>query len=222
MVDSMDDLTPKPAIGLPLLVSAGHTLMHPATFMQVSVLRLSLLKRYSVAPEELTRIRPRLLLRSRTLVALALALGAPPWALAIAETLATEARAAIRAMNVRFTGNPPYSIRWDLRGSGGSEIGMASQTRRRSRRDLPTPPPGPPRPGLISGVAVYEQFSEPVHDLLVIASRQAREEGRSEVELRDLLHALMPLLVALEVDERMLENAILRIGADEPGSPGPI
>jgi ATP-dependent Clp protease ATP-binding subunit ClpC len=50
---------------------------------------------------------------------------------------------------------------------------------------------------------------------LTIAAGHAVDDGRTETELRDLLHALTPVLVGLGVEESVMRNAIDRVGADE-------
>src|SRR3989442_996582 len=71
MVDSREDFTPAPPIGRALVVSGGHVWAHSLTITQVSLLRGSRVNLYSVNPEALTRILPRLVRRSWTLAALA-------------------------------------------------------------------------------------------------------------------------------------------------------
>lgn len=99
MVESREDFTPDPAVGFPLVVSAGHTSEHPLTFTQVSLLRVSLVNSYRVKPDALTRIFPRLVLCSWTLVApTACAIGTPPRAIATADALTTPLRPTAKSM----------------------------------------------------------------------------------------------------------------------------
>src|SRR5271166_4367962 len=105
MLDSSDALTPEPAVGLPPVSSAGHTCAQPWIFMQLSSPARSRVNSYSVKPEEVVRIVPRLVWRSTTSAALlACALGASPWALATADTLAAAARRTAKRVYVRFMG----------------------------------------------------------------------------------------------------------------------
>ena len=68
IVPSREAFTPGPASGLPLVRSAGQFGRHPLTFAHVSLLRVSLVNRYSVNPELVTRIVPWLVWRKPTFV----------------------------------------------------------------------------------------------------------------------------------------------------------
>src|ERR1700760_4326735 len=66
IVPSLEALSPAPAAGLPFASNGGHAVAHApehALFMPTSALN-----RYSVAPVESTRIRPKRLLETRTVV----------------------------------------------------------------------------------------------------------------------------------------------------------
>src|SRR5271163_2101706 len=105
MLDSSDALTPAPAVGLPLVSSAGHTCAQPWSFTQLFSPARSRVNSYNVKPEDVVRIVPRLVWCSTTSVALpACALGSPPCALATADALATVARTPARSVYVRFMG----------------------------------------------------------------------------------------------------------------------
>ncbi len=98
IVESREALTPGPAVGL-LTLSAGQACGHPLTFTHVSLLRESLVNSYSVKPEVVTRIRPKLVLRSWTVAARdACAVWAGPCALATAARPARTARTPVNSV----------------------------------------------------------------------------------------------------------------------------
>src|SRR5271163_1913175 len=94
---------PEPAVGRPLVFSGGHTSEHPPIAEQLFLLGRSLVNSYSVRPEELARMLPRLVWRSTTVAArLECAVGTLGWALATVAALAALARATAKMTLVRF------------------------------------------------------------------------------------------------------------------------
>src|ERR1700677_3486321 len=107
MLDSDDAFTPAPAVGLPLVSSAGHTCAQPWIFTQLSSPTRSRVNSYSVKPEEVVRIVPRLVWCSTTsVVLLACAAGVPPCApaTAVALALAASVNTAAKSVYVPFMG----------------------------------------------------------------------------------------------------------------------
>jgi hypothetical protein len=95
--DKSEALMPEPAVGRPLAFSDGHTAEHPLIDTQLFLLPRSLVNSYSVLPELLTRMLPRLVWRSCTVAAaLECAAGRLVCALATVAALAALAKATAR------------------------------------------------------------------------------------------------------------------------------
>jgi hypothetical protein len=137
IVESSDDFTPEPALGLPLVCSAGHAREHPLTLTQLFLSPRSLVNSYSVKPEDVERISPRLVWCSSTVVALLeWAVAMPVCALAIAETLIADARAALRTMDILFMGLSEWSGIETL-GNASRRVLLIDIQRPRSAWNLP-------------------------------------------------------------------------------------
>src|SRR5690242_4164147 len=111
MLDSSDPFTPAPATGRPLVSSGGQVSEHSLIFTHVSLLRGSREKRYSVKPDELTRILPSFVCASDTLAALA-ATAREPLASAIPAAPAAHSSSAANKSASRFIDT---SKRWSTR-----------------------------------------------------------------------------------------------------------
>jgi hypothetical protein len=97
VVESSEALTPVPAVGRPLAFSEGHTAEHPLVAAQLFLLPRSFVNSYSVRPELLTRMLPRLVWRNCTVAArLEFAAGKLLCALATVAALAVLARATAK------------------------------------------------------------------------------------------------------------------------------
>jgi ATP-dependent Clp protease ATP-binding subunit ClpC len=73
-------------------------------------------------------------------------------------------------------------------------------------------------PGLLRqapGRSIQVDLTSRVNRLLMVAAARSLDDGRTEIELRDLLLALTPVLVALGVEESVMVGAIDRLDADE-------
>ena len=97
-----------------------------------------------------------------------------------------------------------------------SSVGALS----RPRNDSPQAPPGPPRSGFDEWIRVGPGAG--ARRLLTVAAGRALDDGRSEIEARDVLLALTrdekiaPLLAELGVDEATVLEALARRRGNRP------
>ena len=68
-------------------------------------------------------------------------------------------------------------------------------------------------PHVVLGGAV--RLTSRARELMMVAAAQSRDDGRMAIEVRDLLQALAPVLIALGVEDGVMRNAIDRVGPDE-------
>jgi ATP-dependent Clp protease ATP-binding subunit ClpC len=76
-------------------------------------------------------------------------------------------------------------------------------------------------PGLLRqapGRSIQVDLTSRVNRLLMVAAARSLDDGRTEIELCDLLLALTPVLVALGVEESVMVSAIDRLDAGEEPS----
>ena len=111
VVDSSEALMPEPAVGRPLAFSEGHTSEHPLIAAQLLLPPWSLVNSYSVRPEPLTRMLPRLVWRNCTVAAaLERAAGRLLCALACVAAPAALAKAIAKKTWVRFIVPPNVGV----------------------------------------------------------------------------------------------------------------